>query len=81
MARGLAAAPMARKNRFVALLSRIWEHRADYLYVLPALVVMLIVIAYPIYYTVELSFYSTPPSLQLRDKRFRKILSLAPEVL
>src|SRR5262245_5857719 len=70
MAMGLAAAPVARKNRFVALLSRIWEHRADYPYVLPALVVMLIVIAYPIYYTVELSFYNTPPSLQLRDKSF-----------
>jgi multiple sugar transport system permease protein len=70
MAMGLAAAPMARKNRFVAPLSGIWKHRADYLYVLPALVVMLIVIAYPIYYTVELSFYHTPPSLQLRDKSF-----------
>ena len=32
-----------------------WSHRADYLYVLPAIVVMLIVIAYPIYYTIELS--------------------------
>jgi multiple sugar transport system permease protein len=38
--------------------------------VLPALVVMLIVIAYPVYYTAELSFYRTPPSLQLRDKIF-----------
>ena len=35
------------------LLRQIWINRADYLYVLPALVVMLIVIAYPIYYTVE----------------------------
>jgi multiple sugar transport system permease protein len=52
------------------LLWRVWTSRADYLYVLPALVVMLIVIAYPIYYTVELSFYNTPPSLQLRDKNF-----------
>ena len=40
------------------------------LYVLPAIVVMLIVIAYPIYYTVELSFFKTPPGLQLRDKIF-----------
>jgi multiple sugar transport system permease protein len=46
------------------------DHRADYLYVLPALVVMLVVIAYPIYYTVELSFFKTPPGLQLRDKIF-----------
>jgi multiple sugar transport system permease protein len=38
--------------------------------VLPALVVMLVVIAYPIYYTVELSFFDTPPGLQLRDKTF-----------
>jgi multiple sugar transport system permease protein len=50
------------------LLGQAWAHRADYVYVLPALVVMLIVIAYPIYYTLELSFYRTPPGLQLRDK-------------
>ena len=37
---------------------------------LPAIVVMLVVIAYPIYYTVELSFFNTPPGLQLRDKTF-----------
>lgn len=70
MATGLANASTPNNSRFVALPCRIWEHRADYLYVLPALVVMLIVIAYPIYYTVELSFYNTPPSLQLRDKNF-----------
>ena len=52
------------------LLRQIWTSRADYLYVLPAIVVMLIVIAYPIYYTVELSFFKTPPGLQLRDKIF-----------
>ena len=52
------------------LLRQIWINRADYLYVLPALVVMLIVIAYPIYYTVELSFFKTPPGLQLKDKSF-----------
>jgi multiple sugar transport system permease protein len=49
---------------------QIWAHRADYAYVLPALIVMMIVIAYPVYYTVELSFYQTPASLQLRDKIF-----------
>jgi multiple sugar transport system permease protein len=48
----------------------VWEKRADYLYVLPAIVVMLIVIAYPIYYTIELSFFKTPASLQLKDKIF-----------
>jgi multiple sugar transport system permease protein len=52
---------------------RIWLHRADYAYVLPAIVVMLIVIAYPVYYTVELSFYQTPSSLQLRDKIFNGV--------
>ena len=31
---------------------------------------MMIVIAYPVYYTAELSFFRTPPSLQLRDKIF-----------
>src|SRR5262245_58256166 len=52
------------------LLRQIRINWADYLYVLPAIVVMLIVIAYPIYYTVELSFFRTPPGLQLRDKIF-----------
>ena len=52
------------------LLARIIAHRADYLYVLPALIVMMLVIAYPIYYTIELSFYKTPPNLQMKDKVF-----------
>ena len=52
------------------VLRKMWEHRADYAYVLPAIAVMLVVIAYPIYYTVELSFFNTPPGLQLRDKIF-----------
>jgi multiple sugar transport system permease protein len=52
------------------LLRRIWISWADYLYVLPAIVVMLVVIAYPIYYTIELSFFKTPPGLQLKDKSF-----------
>lgn len=51
-------------------LRAMWQHRVDYAYVLPSIVVMLIVIAYPIYYTIDLSFYKTPPSLQLRDKIF-----------
>ena len=55
------------------VLRQIWEHRADYAYVLPAIAVMLIVIAYPIYYTIELSFFNTPPGLQLRDKIFTGI--------
>ena len=53
-----------------SLPSKIWQHRADYAYVLPAILVMLIVIAYPIYYTIDLSFFKTPPGLQLKDKVF-----------
>jgi multiple sugar transport system permease protein len=64
--RPLRAAEPVRRN----LLQRMWTHRADYGYVLPAIVVMLIVIAYPVYYTIDLSFFQTPPGLQLRDKVF-----------
>jgi multiple sugar transport system permease protein len=53
-----------------SFVQRMWIHRTDYGYVLPALIVMLIVIAYPVYYTVDLSFFQTPASLQLRDKIF-----------
>jgi multiple sugar transport system permease protein len=62
----------ARQRRTIAsgLLRQIWISRADYMYVLPAIVVMLVVIAYPIYYTVDLSFFKTPPGLQLKDKSF-----------
>lgn len=51
-----------------SLLQQMWASRTDYLYVLPAIIVMLIVIAYPIYYTIDLSFYKTPPGLLLKDK-------------
>jgi len=46
------------------------RHRADYLYVAPALGVMLLVIGYPIYDTIYLSFFNTPPSLAMADKSF-----------
>lgn len=65
--RSAPALPAARERN---LLQRIVDHRSDYLYVAPALLVMLIVIAYPIYYTIELSFYKTPPNLQMKDKVF-----------
>ncbi|MXU65051.1 carbohydrate ABC transporter permease [Oceanomicrobium pacificus] len=52
---------------------RIADHRLDYLYILPALGVMMLVIAYPIYYTVYLSFFRTPPSLAMQDKIFNGI--------
>jgi multiple sugar transport system permease protein len=60
----LAPAP----GRRVGLLQRVVNHRADYLYVLPALAVMMIVIAYPVYYTLELSLFKTPANLQMKDK-------------
>jgi multiple sugar transport system permease protein len=62
-------APAAVPKR-VGFFRRVYSSRADYTYVLPAIVVMLIVIAYPVYYTAELSFFQTPASLQLRDKVF-----------
>ncbi|MEJ1156675.1 sugar ABC transporter permease [Prosthecomicrobium sp. N25] len=69
-ATSLADAPVSKRTHDSSLVQRIWASRADYLYVMPAFIVMLIVIAYPIYYTIDLSFYNTPPSLQLRDKNF-----------
>ncbi|ODT79487.1 MAG: sugar ABC transporter permease [Pelagibacterium sp. SCN 64-44] len=65
----LGAAPPHAVRR-PGILQQMWTSRADYLYVLPAIIVMLVVIAYPIYYTIELSFFKTPPGLQLRDKIF-----------
>jgi multiple sugar transport system permease protein len=53
-----------------SVLRQMWVSRTDYLYVLPAILVMLVVIAYPIYYTIDLSFFKTPPGLQLKDKIF-----------
>jgi len=69
-ATGEAVTDAQRRAYHVGLVQRIWASRADYFYVLPAIVVMLVVIAYPIYYTVDLSFFKTPPGLQLRDKSF-----------
>lgn len=54
----------------VGLGQKMWNSRTDYLYVAPAILVMLVVIAYPIYYTIELSFFNTPASLSLADKKF-----------
>ncbi|MEZ5862764.1 MAG: sugar ABC transporter permease [Geminicoccaceae bacterium] len=60
----------SRGGRSASLGARFLRSRYDYLYVLPALGVMLLVIAYPIYYTIHLSFFSTPPSLAMADKVF-----------
>ncbi|HEX3346555.1 MAG TPA: sugar ABC transporter permease [Acetobacteraceae bacterium] len=43
---------------------------ADYAYIAPALGVMLLVIGYPIYDTIYLSFFNTPPSMSLARKTF-----------
>jgi multiple sugar transport system permease protein len=68
---GQAAAASAsgradRPNVFI----RIAQHRADYLYIAPALLVMLLVIAYPVWFTIQLSFEKTSPSLSLADQTF-----------
>lgn len=64
-ATALGTVPPAKR---VNVFKRMFDHRSDYLYVLPALIVMMIVIAYPVYYTIELSFFKTPPNLQMKDK-------------
>ncbi len=66
----IAARPAAVKPKRRSLAQRIWHHRHDYMYVLPSIAVMLLVIAYPVYYTVYLSFFSTPPNLALEEKIF-----------
>ena len=63
-------ATLDQRSQRTGLLQQVFAKRADYLYVMPALIVMLIVIAYPIYYTIELSFYKTPANLQMKDKIF-----------
>ena len=70
-----------RRRGARACCSAIVEHRADYLYVLPALVVMLVVIAYPIYYTIELSFFKTPaePADEGQDLRRARQLRHDPD--
>jgi multiple sugar transport system permease protein len=68
--RGLTVRGAASRARRPNLFRQIFRHWADYLYITPALGVMLLVIGYPIYYTVYLSFFNTPPSLSMADKIF-----------
>lgn len=42
------------------LIDRIVRHWSDYLYIAPAILVMLLVIGYPLVYTIYLSFFRTP---------------------
>jgi multiple sugar transport system permease protein len=53
---------MQQPARRRGLLSEMSRHRTDYLWVAPALLVMLLVIGYPFVYTIDLSFFDTPPS-------------------
>ncbi len=62
---GGIAVPTARRRGVWGEMRHRW---ADYLYVAPALIVMLAVIGYPVYYTIYLSFFATPPSLSMDDK-------------
>ena len=45
-------APAPRRPRRSGLIRQVIEHRWDYLYIAPALGVMMVVIAYPIWFTV-----------------------------
>lgn len=68
--RAQVAGRRARDRDNAGWFRRVYEHRADYLYILPALGVIVLVIGYPVYYTVYLSFFNTPPSLAMADKIF-----------
>jgi multiple sugar transport system permease protein len=72
VAQEIYQAPAIRRpvKKRANLLRRVIDHRADYLYILPALGVIVLVIGYPVYYTVYLSFFNTPPSLAMADKIF-----------
>ncbi|MDR3470170.1 MAG: sugar ABC transporter permease [Devosia sp.] len=65
-----ATARARRRPRRRGLLRRIAEHWRDYLYIAPALGVMLLVIGYPVYYTIYLSFFHTSASLSMNDISF-----------
>src|SRR5918997_5841145 len=64
----IAEAPALPRQRHPAavpiretLTRRVRRHWTDYMYILPAMLVMLVVIGYPLVYTVWLSFHATPP--------------------
>jgi len=60
----------SRVARQPTLFEEVYRCRRDYLYVLPSLIVMFLVIGYPIYYIIYLSFFKTPPSLAIDEKIF-----------
>jgi multiple sugar transport system permease protein len=69
-AQGDAPRVRTASRRRLGLFRRIARHWAEYLYIAPAFSVMLVVIGYPIYDTVYLSFFNTPPSLAMADKTY-----------
>src|SRR5260370_33748114 len=58
----VAAASRQPPTRRRGVLAEMARHRTDSLWVAPALLVMLLVIGYPFVYTIDLSFFDTPPS-------------------
>jgi multiple sugar transport system permease protein len=56
----VAITPARRRAVRRGLLAEIAYHWSDYLYVGPALLLMALVIVYPFFYTLYLSFFSTP---------------------
>jgi multiple sugar transport system permease protein len=71
---GAVAATPRKRSR--SLWGRIVEHRGDYFYVLPALLVMGLVILYPLIYTIILAFYDTPPTGDYRFVGFGNFVEL-----
>ena len=55
----LPAGSSPTRRQAPGLLTRLRRHAADYLYVAPAIIVMLVVIGYPLVYTVYRSFFFT----------------------
>jgi multiple sugar transport system permease protein len=65
---GTPARRPSSPRKELSFFKRVGRSWADYVYILPALGVMMLVIGYPIYYTIYLSFFDTPPSLAMADK-------------
>ena len=63
---------LAATNALLELTANAFDlHHWRWLLVTAAvLITILVVIGYPVYYTIDLSFFKTPASLQLRDKIF-----------
>ena len=76
--RALPATQARPKPRPPGLLATVWRKRTDYIYVAPAILVMLVVIGYPLVSTVILSFYEiTPRNEQIFTglENYQRILS------